>query len=116
VLLDHAGHTPDGDAIRAVNRLLAEIPVRLALDATGYRLHGFGAAPFRAGRPLADAIRRCSEDGSWHRLKVCARDTCRWAFYDASRNPDRVGRRQGPERLGRRGHGRHRPRSGTMPR
>ncbi|MEV4351292.1 CGNR zinc finger domain-containing protein [Actinoplanes sp. NPDC049596] len=23
--------------------------------------------------------------GSWPRLKVCARDTCRWAFYDTSR-------------------------------
>ena len=22
----------------------------------------------------------------WARLKVCARDSCRWAFYDASRN------------------------------
>jgi len=87
VLLDHAGHTPDGDAIRAVNRVLAEIPVRLAFDATGYRLHGFGAASFgQAVGELADAIRRCSEDGSWHRLKVCARDTCRWACYDASRN------------------------------
>ncbi|GAB2601886.1 hypothetical protein Aab01nite_63280 [Paractinoplanes abujensis] len=23
--------------------------------------------------------------GTWPRLKVCARDTCRWAFYDTSR-------------------------------
>ena len=22
----------------------------------------------------------------WTRLKVCARDSCRWAFYDTSRN------------------------------
>ncbi|MBC5805223.1 MAG: hypothetical protein DLM53_02150 [Candidatus Eremiobacter antarcticus] len=25
-------------------------------------------------------------DGSWHRLKVCEDDTCRWAFYDYSKN------------------------------
>ena len=25
-------------------------------------------------------------DGSWARLKVCARDECRWAFYDHSKN------------------------------
>lgn len=25
-------------------------------------------------------------DGTWARLKVCAADECRWAFYDASRN------------------------------
>jgi predicted RNA-binding Zn ribbon-like protein len=25
-------------------------------------------------------------DGTWERLRVCRRDVCRWAFYDASRN------------------------------
>ena len=35
---------------------------------------------------LLDAVRQTSQDGTWPRLKVCARDTCRWAFYDASRN------------------------------
>ena len=25
-------------------------------------------------------------DGSWHRLKTCRNDACRWAFYDASKN------------------------------
>ena len=87
VLLGHAGHAPDHDAIRALNRVLATIPVRLDFDETGYRLRGANETPFgQATAALADAIRRCSEDGTWRRLKVCARDTCRWAFYDASRN------------------------------
>lgn len=30
---------------------------------------------------LTDAM----TDGSWSRLKVCMNDTCRWAFFDASR-------------------------------
>jgi predicted RNA-binding Zn ribbon-like protein len=25
-------------------------------------------------------------DGTWERLKACPRDTCRWAFYDHSKN------------------------------
>jgi predicted RNA-binding Zn ribbon-like protein len=25
-------------------------------------------------------------DGTWERLKACERDTCRWAFYDHSKN------------------------------
>jgi predicted RNA-binding Zn ribbon-like protein len=25
-------------------------------------------------------------DGTWSRLKICAADTCRWAFYDSSKN------------------------------
>ncbi len=31
-------------------------------------------------------IRAAQEDGTWPRLKVCANDECRWAFYDRSRN------------------------------
>ncbi|WP_416366879.1 CGNR zinc finger domain-containing protein [Mycolicibacterium gadium] len=31
-------------------------------------------------------IRDAQLDGSWARLKVCANDECRWAFYDRSRN------------------------------
>lgn len=41
--------------------------------------------PGALGRLLAfvhDAI----AEGSWERLKLCANDTCRWAFFDQSRN------------------------------
>ena len=31
-------------------------------------------------------IRDAQRDGSWARLKACANDECRWAFYDRSRN------------------------------
>jgi predicted RNA-binding Zn ribbon-like protein len=28
-------------------------------------------------------------DGTWHRLKVCPADDCRWAFFDHSKNRSR---------------------------
>lgn len=31
-------------------------------------------------------VLRAQIDGSWERLKICAADTCRWAFFDASKN------------------------------
>jgi predicted RNA-binding Zn ribbon-like protein len=31
-------------------------------------------------------IRDAQRDGTWGRLKACANDECRWAFYDRSRN------------------------------
>jgi len=34
---------------------------------------------------LAVAV-RAMLDGSWSRLKICHDDTCRWAFYDRSKN------------------------------
>lgn len=41
------------------------------------------------GRLLA-IIARAIADGTWQRLKACPADTCRWAFYDASRNRSAV--------------------------
>jgi predicted RNA-binding Zn ribbon-like protein len=31
-------------------------------------------------------IRGAQEDGTWARLRACANPTCRWVFYDRSRN------------------------------
>jgi len=47
---------------------------------------GFDGALGRLLIPVAEA----AGDGSWLRVKACADDGCRWAFYDASRN--RAGR------------------------
>lgn len=92
--LGHAGHElaeSDVAAVSRLNAVLSEFPLTVALEGDGYTLTPVGhqsmadplAGPM-AG--VADAIRRCHEDGSWLRLKVCARDTCRWAFFDSSRN------------------------------
>lgn len=35
---------------------------------------------------LVAAVSEAMSEGSWHRLKACADDGCRWAFYDSSRN------------------------------
>ena len=35
---------------------------------------------------LAAAIVASAADGSWERLKICADDTCQWAFLDSSKN------------------------------
>lgn len=35
---------------------------------------------------LLGIVAEAMTDGSWSRLKACAKDTCRWAFYDKARN------------------------------
>ena len=40
------------------------------------------------GRLLSD-VYVAMEKGTWRRLKACRRDTCRWAFYDHSKNRSR---------------------------
>ena len=88
VLLAHAGHDVPAGAVEALDDALGRAPVRAAVDATGaVRLR---AADDRAVSHLVaallDAVRRAEGDGTWERLKVCAKDSCRWAFYDTSRN------------------------------
>lgn len=88
VLQVHAGHEADESAIHDLDDALAELPVRGGFDASGaFRLAPASPDPVRAalGR-LLDAVRLASEDDTWSRLKVCARDTCQWAYYDHSRN------------------------------
>jgi predicted RNA-binding Zn ribbon-like protein len=87
VLLDHAGHTTDAAALKRLDNALATVPVRLAFTAGACHLTATDDTPVdQALGHLIDAIRQCHEDHTWARLKVCARDSCRWAFYDASRN------------------------------
>jgi predicted RNA-binding Zn ribbon-like protein len=31
-------------------------------------------------------VMQAQVEGTWERLKICAADTCRWAFFDASKN------------------------------
>lgn len=35
---------------------------------------------------LLAIVHTAMREGTWERLKVCAADECRWAFYDASKN------------------------------
>jgi predicted RNA-binding Zn ribbon-like protein len=87
ILAGHAGHHSDDESIQALDQVLAGVAVRVTLDDAGLRLSGpSGTAMNGALAQLLDAVRECTQSGAWPKLKVCARDSCRWAFYDASRN------------------------------
>jgi predicted RNA-binding Zn ribbon-like protein len=72
-----AAATVDAAARRAgLHPVLAETP---RLEPTA---HGADAA---LGRIVA-AIHAAIAEGTWPRLKACERHSCRWAFYDRSKN------------------------------
>ncbi|MGY0006893.1 CGNR zinc finger domain-containing protein [Micromonospora sp. I033] len=90
VLLGHAGHPADPGALRRLDEALAAVPVRMALADRGPHLVPAGTGPLDVAlAALVEAVRQCAQDQVWTRLKVCDRDTCRWAYYDASRNQAR---------------------------
>ncbi|MET1052303.1 MAG: LacI family DNA-binding transcriptional regulator [Mycetocola sp.] len=88
VLLMHAGHEPISATVDDLNAALHRLPLRMNFDATAE--FGFVAAGgTTVANPLAhvlEAVDTARADGSWSRLKACSRDSCRWAYWDHSRN------------------------------
>jgi predicted RNA-binding Zn ribbon-like protein len=81
----HGGVT--AGTLAALNDLGAHAPLRATLDEHGrVRLEPAAAGLDGALGALLAIVARADLDGTWERLKVCADDGCRWAFYDRSRN------------------------------
>ncbi|MCW2944494.1 MAG: hypothetical protein JWR24_1211 [Actinoallomurus sp.] len=84
------GHHGPGAAERPgdLHQLLAALPLRVSLDGPALvPVHG-GVRGALAG--VAAAIMESTADGAWPRLKVCRETTCRWAFFDTSKNRSRI--------------------------
>lgn len=87
LLGSNAGEPLDPASAQLIEAETRRAPLEVCFDEAG----GAALAPARGGmdgvvaRVLA-AIAAASIEGTWRRLKACRDDTCRWAFYDASRN------------------------------
>ena len=78
---------PDAGAIETINRALRRREV-VVLEPSS---DGVAVGHRHEGDPIDDALARLAEPvvkeiagGRPERLRVCANDTCRWVFYDAS--------------------------------
>jgi predicted RNA-binding Zn ribbon-like protein len=84
------GYGVDTGAVAALGQAIDRLgfTVRAGADA---KLEVASTTPAgRALAPLAGALMTAQADGSWTRVKACARDTCRWLFYDTTRNRSRT--------------------------
>ncbi len=69
-----------------LERAAADLPLRVA-ELAGRPALVPAADGVRGGLAwLAAAMVASAADGSWERLKICADDTCQWAFLDSSKN------------------------------
>ena len=86
VLSDHAGHSSAPAVIAELDGWLRKVPVTSSLASGIPVLTAVkNNAAHRVVAAIISAVIAVPAD-DWARLKVCARDSCRWAFYDASRN------------------------------
>ena len=81
------GRRPEPDAVHLVNATLEQRrPTRLELDGSALRIgHRHAETPVDDALALiAEAIVEELATGRPERLRVCANDRCRWAFFDSS--------------------------------
>src|ERR1700674_2945803 len=86
VLEPSAGHAESAGAIARLDKIAAGVPLRVQMGATPRLEPGEAAGIEPAIGRLLAIIYESVTEGTWQRLKVCRSDTCRWAFYDSSRN------------------------------
>jgi predicted RNA-binding Zn ribbon-like protein len=87
LLLANNEGTVEPDAAAALNRAATGAPLLVRFERDGRTQltpHATGLDG-AIGRLLAIVFAAMVE-GNWARLKACRNDTCRWAFYDASKN------------------------------
>jgi predicted RNA-binding Zn ribbon-like protein len=86
VLEAHSGEPVDAAAVASLNHALGASSVQLQVDDDGTPALVAGDGIERFVADLANALLTATADGTWARLKICRDDTCRWAFYDRSKN------------------------------
>jgi predicted RNA-binding Zn ribbon-like protein len=87
LVLAHNGFAIDHKMIRAFDRQLADVALVARLEVPGtLQIEGSSSGLDGALGRMVGIVYAEMHTGRWDRLKACARDVCRWAFYDQSRN------------------------------
>jgi len=85
--LTNNGQAAAPEMVRELQRELSRLRFRIEVDPMGGL--GFESAKDGLDEALGHLLSIVSAEmirGRWGRMKACARDVCRWVFYDHSRN------------------------------
>jgi predicted RNA-binding Zn ribbon-like protein len=87
ILKGHTDRHVGTAAIRRLDSVIRDVPMRMRVDDTGcVRVDAAGGGFDGALGEILARTHAAMEDGSWQRLKTCADETCRWGFFDYSKN------------------------------
>ena len=84
------GYGVDTDAVAALGQAIHRLGFTVRAGADANLAVASTTPAGRALAPLVGALMTAQADGSWTRVKACARDSCRWLFYDTTRNHSRT--------------------------
>jgi len=88
LLAHHGDHEAAPGAVAVVDEAArrARLEVRFGAPGAAAELVPAAAGVDGALGRLLAVVAEAQRDGTWERLKACPWDTCRWAFYDRSKN------------------------------
>lgn len=86
----NAGQPVDASHERVLAAVAVRAPLRVFFESGTALLRPAGTGIDAFLGHLLAVIARSQADGTWPRLKTCHADSCRWAFYDHSRNRSRT--------------------------
>jgi predicted RNA-binding Zn ribbon-like protein len=87
LLANHGDHELDAGAVAVVDAAArrAKLGLRFAPSGAAHVTPAASGVDGALGT-LLTLVADSQADGTWQRLKACPWDTCKWAFYDHSRN------------------------------
>jgi predicted RNA-binding Zn ribbon-like protein len=77
---------PGTAATRRFDRAAGSVPLRVRAVGDRLDLSSTATGLDSALATIVGVLARADADGSLARLKICANDVCRWAYWDGSRN------------------------------
>lgn len=81
------GEPLEETVVATLNRIASRAQLRIHFDPNGAtRLEPAEHGVTAALAVILSNVETAMVEGSWQRLKTCRNDTCRWAFYDRSKN------------------------------
>lgn len=86
----NAGEELDERAVDDLNRVAATIPIHIGLGVDAVSLHAECDGALGALGWIIATVYEAKVEGTWGRFKACRKDSCRWAFYDHSKNRSRT--------------------------
>jgi predicted RNA-binding Zn ribbon-like protein len=85
----NCGHALDAVVLADAARCATRLPVSIQLAPGGSALLVGGEGAARTLGEVLASYARAVEQGRWSRVKLCASPSCRWAFWDGSKNGSR---------------------------
>jgi predicted RNA-binding Zn ribbon-like protein len=77
----------DAHAPEVLNHLAGSFCLLIQFDQNGQAYLTPGSSGINGAMSrMLERVMTARIDGTWTRLKACRNDTCRWAFYDTSKN------------------------------